>query len=76
MTKWRSVGEAPRDGTPVILWIEDDQPRPAFPITVGVWIPDANVRASYWRVFSAEYGTTSYFDEHIRGWQPLPLADA
>ena len=53
-----------------------DQPPPAFPITVGVWIQNADIRASYWRVFSAEYGTTSYFDEHIRSWQPLPRADA
>jgi hypothetical protein len=70
--RWLHVSAAPRDGTPVILWIEDPEAPPSYPVTIGAWTPDAEVRASYWRVFAVEYGATAYFDPHIRGWKPLP----
>jgi hypothetical protein len=35
MEDWYPVRHAPRDGTPVILWIEDKEAPPAYPVTVG-----------------------------------------
>jgi hypothetical protein len=72
MEDWYPVRLAPRDGTPVILWIEDHEAPPIFPVTVGVWETDDMTGVSHWRVFATAYGTTSYFDEHIRGWRSLP----
>jgi hypothetical protein len=34
--KWYPTSAAPRDGTPVMLWIEDTQSPPAYPVTVGL----------------------------------------
>ena len=63
---------ASRDGAPVILWIEDEEAPPTYPVTVGVWEADDMTGASYWRVFGARYGTHLYFDQHVVGWRPLP----
>ncbi len=41
-------------------------------MTVSVWETDDMTGASYWHVFTKAYGTHTYFDEHIRGWMPLP----
>ena len=38
--EWRSVSTAPRDGSPVLLWIEDIDAPPVYPVTVGVWTVD------------------------------------
>jgi hypothetical protein len=67
-----SVRLAPRDGTPVTLWMEDAEAPPTYPVTVGVWETDDITRRSHWRVFGARYGTHTYFDQHIVGWRPLP----
>jgi hypothetical protein len=72
MLDWYPVRLAPRDGTPVILWIEDEEAPPAYPVTVGVWVTDDMMERSYWRVFGAPYGTHTYFDWHVVGWRPLP----
>jgi hypothetical protein len=72
MEDWYPVRLAPRDGTPVILWIEDAEAPPTYPVTVGVWETDDITRRSHWRVFSAWCGTHIYFDKHIVGWRPLP----
>ena len=40
MDEWYPVRLAPRDGFPVILWIEDEAPPPTYPVTVGVWETD------------------------------------
>lgn len=40
MEDWYPKRLAPRDGTPVILWIEDEEAPPTFPVTVGVWETD------------------------------------
>jgi hypothetical protein len=39
MDDWYPVRLAPRDGRPVILWIEDPDAPPAYPVMVGVWKP-------------------------------------
>ena len=69
---WYPVRLGPRDGTPVILWIEDQEAPPAYPVTVGAWEHDDITGRSHWRVFGARYGTHTYFDQHIVGWRPLP----
>jgi len=72
MHDWYPVRLAPRDGTPVNLWIEDEEAPPTYPVTVGVWETDDMTGASYWRVFGGRFGTHTYFDQHIVGWRPLP----
>jgi hypothetical protein len=73
MTKgrWLDVSAAPRDGSPILLWIQDDEAPPDFPVTVGVWETDTIFEVGFWRVFSARAPST-YFDQHVRGWMPLP----
>jgi hypothetical protein len=51
MEDWYPVRLAPRDGTPVILWIEDQDAPPAYPVTVGVWERDDITGRRHWRVF-------------------------
>jgi hypothetical protein len=58
-SRWLDVSAAPRDGSPVLLWIQDDEDPPDFPVTVGFW--ETNTR-----------GSSTYFDQHVRGWRPLP----
>lgn len=72
MEEWYPVRLAPRDGTPVILWVEDEEAPPAFPVTVGVWTTDDMMGLAHWRVFGDRYGTHIYFDRHVVGWRPLP----
>ncbi|MET0531199.1 MAG: hypothetical protein ABW003_23175 [Microvirga sp.] len=75
MDDWYPKRLAPRDGTPVILWIEDEAAPPIYPVTVGVWELDDMRGRSHWRVFGARYGTHIYFDQHVVGWRPLPRFD-
>ncbi len=35
MHDWYPKRLAPRNGTPVILWIEDEEAPPTYPVTVG-----------------------------------------
>jgi hypothetical protein len=67
MEDWYPVRLAPRDGTPVILWIEDDEARPTYPVTVGIWETDDITRRSYWRVFCrlATASTHSPVQHHL-----------
>jgi hypothetical protein len=51
----------------VVLWIEDEEAPPAYPVTVSVWETDDMMGRSHWRVFGARYGTDTYFDQHIVG---------
>ncbi|EIM26864.1 hypothetical protein [Microvirga lotononidis] len=69
--RWLDVSAAPRDGSPVLLWIQDDDSPPDFPVTVGFWETDEIFGVSFWRVFSA-HGSSTDFDQHVRGWMPLP----
>jgi hypothetical protein len=72
MQDWYPVRLAPRNGTPVILWIEDEEAPPAYPITVGVWETDDMTGRSHWHVYGGRFGTHTYFDQHVVGWRPLP----
>jgi hypothetical protein len=72
MNRWLDVSAAPRNGTPVILWVEDRDTPPTYPVTVGVWETDDITGVSCWRVFADQHGIHNYFDQHIRGWMPLP----
>jgi hypothetical protein len=51
MHKWMSVSAAPRDGTPIILWVAGSEAPLVYPVTIGVWVTDDITGASYWRVF-------------------------
>jgi hypothetical protein len=50
---WSPISAAPRDGTPVILWLEEDEMPPVFTQPVGFWIVDPPSRsrllAAFWR---------------------------
>ena len=72
--RWLDVSAAPHDGTPVILWLADAETPPSFPVTVGVWEADDASSLGYWRVFGAKDILSFYFDQHVRGWRPLPRA--
>ena len=66
---WSPISAAPRDGTPVILWMAEDEVPPVLPLTVGFWTISSEAGISYWRLF----GDHSRFrsDRKIRGWRPL-----
>src|SRR5215203_4369455 len=51
MGDWYPVRLAPQDGTPVNLWIEDQEAPPTYPVTVGVWETDDITRRSHWRLW-------------------------
>ena len=72
MDRWLDVSATPRDGSPVILWIDDNEAPPTFPVTVGSWEVDPAAGVSYWRVFGTKGMPALYFDQHVRGWMPLP----
>jgi hypothetical protein len=71
MKGWHPVHAAPRDGTPVILWMNDDESPPVLPVTVGFWTTDDMRSAGFWHIFGDHDGTQSCCDEQIRGWRPL-----
>jgi hypothetical protein len=68
---WYPVNAAPRDGTPMILWIDGDEAPPSAPVTVGFWVTEHTTGLSYWRVFGDQDSRRSYVDKRIRGWTPL-----
>jgi hypothetical protein len=68
---WHSVSMAPRDGTPVVLWTDEDEVPPVYPVTVGFWVTNPMTGLGYWRIFGDQHGRHSSIDEHIRGWKPL-----
>jgi hypothetical protein len=51
--RWLDVSAAPRDGSPILLWIQDGEAPPDFPVIVGVWETDTIFEVGFWRVFSA-----------------------
>jgi hypothetical protein len=66
---WASIGTAPRDGTPVILWVIENETPFAAPLTVGFWTLNPKAGIGYWHLF----GDPPRFcpDRQIRGWKPL-----
>jgi hypothetical protein len=58
MNDWYSKRLASRDGTPVILWIEDREAPPAYPVTVGAWEHDDITGQSHWRDFGLATAST------------------
>lgn len=66
---WSPVSAAPHDGTPVILWLEEDEAPPVLPRTVGFWTINPHVGLGYWRIFVDPPRFCS--DKQVRGWKPL-----
>jgi hypothetical protein len=66
---WSEISTAPRDGTPVILWLDRDDAPPDFPLTVGFWTSSPQAGVSYWKLFGEPPRFCS--DRQIRGWRPL-----
>jgi hypothetical protein len=66
---WMPVHLAPRDGTPVTLWMVEDRTQPVLPLTVGFWTISPQAGVSYWRLFGDPPRFCS--DKQIRGWKPL-----
>ena len=66
---WSPIGTAPRDGTPVILWMIADETPPEVPLTAGFWIFNSQAHIGYWRIFGDPPRFRS--DRQIRGWKPL-----
>jgi hypothetical protein len=48
---WRSVDFAPRDGTPIVLWLKHDEAPPVYPVTVGFWITRDPLEIRRWLIF-------------------------
>ena len=48
---WSPISAAPRDGTPVILWLAEAERPPVLPLMVGVWTTNLRAGVGYWRIF-------------------------
>jgi hypothetical protein len=70
---WSPVSAAPRDGTPVILWMAKDEAPPSLPLTVRFWTTNPKAGVGYWRIFGDPPRFCS--DRQIRGWRPLLRVD-
>jgi hypothetical protein len=66
---WSPINAAPRDGTPVILWMAGDDDPPVLPLVVGFWTVTPKADVGYWRIFGDPPRFSS--DRQIRGWRPL-----
>ena len=66
---WSPISAAPRDGTPVMLWLDGDDAPPDLPLTVGFWTINPEAGVGYWRIFGDPLRFCS--DRQIRGWIPL-----
>lgn len=66
---WSPISAAPRDGTPVILWMAADETPPVLPLAVGFWTISPEAGMGYWRLFGDPPRSCS--DRQIRGWKPL-----
>ena len=68
---WRPVSAAPRDGTPVVLWLSEDEEPPVLPQPVGFWVVDPVTGAGGWRIFGRGDRSPFVTDDQIRGWKAL-----
>jgi hypothetical protein len=66
---WSRISTVPRDGTPVILWMIEDEPPPEVPLSVGSWTVNPKAGIGYRRLFGDPPRFCS--DQQIRGWKPL-----
>jgi hypothetical protein len=66
---WSPVSAAPRDGTPVILWMIENETSPEVPEPVAYWTLNPATGIGYWRLFGDPPRFCS--DRQIRGWKPL-----
>ena len=66
---WSPISAAPRDGTPVILWMAEDEAPPVLPLIVGFWTITSKADVICWRLFGDDSRFCS--DTQIRGWRPL-----
>jgi hypothetical protein len=57
---WFPVSTAPRDGTPVVLWMVEDEMPPALPLIGGYWTVNTATGLGGWRIFGA--AETSRFE--------------
>jgi hypothetical protein len=62
---WSPISAAPRDGTPVILWMVEDGMSPRVPQPVGLWVFGPTAGIGYWRLFGDPPRVCS--DGRIRG---------
>ena len=44
---WSPISTVPRDGTPVILWMAEDDVPPVLPLTVGYWTVNPKAGLGY-----------------------------
>jgi hypothetical protein len=66
---WSPVSTAPWDGTPVILWMAEDDDPPVLPLMVGFWTINPYAGVGYWRIFGDPPRFCS--DRQIRRWKPF-----
>jgi hypothetical protein len=67
--RWSPISTAPRDGTPVIFWMIENETSPEVPLSVGFWTLNPKAGIGYWRLFGDPPRFCS--DRQIRGWRPL-----
>lgn len=66
---WSPISDAPRDGTPVILWMIQDETPPEIPEPVGFWTANPKAGVGYWRLLGDPPRFCS--DTQIQGWKRL-----
>jgi hypothetical protein len=66
---WFLISAAPHDGTPVTLWMAEDETPPEVPLSVGSWTLNPKAGIGYWRLFGDPPRFCS--DRQIRGWKLL-----
>jgi len=66
---WSPISTAPRDGTPVILWMIEGEEPPPVPDPVGFWMIDPQADIGSWHLFGEPPRFCS--DRQIQAWKPL-----
>ena len=70
---WLPIRAAPRDGTPVILWMANEENPPVLPLIVGFRTGNPLTGVGRWQTFGESPRSCS--DRDIRGWLPLLHAE-
>jgi hypothetical protein len=66
---WLPISTAPRDGTPVILWMIEDEIPPTLPLSVVFWTINPQAEIGHWQLFGDPPRFCS--ERRIRAWKPL-----